>query len=263
MALLSYWPVLCRMGRVWAIDEYYGHGPLIPIVSGVLAWRSRARAAATPATGSRLGLAVVVLGLLLGAIGQWLDVHFISGYSFVILVCGLVLWLYGGPTFRILWFPLVFLFFMVPVGRVLVDQTSNPLQRLATQGAGAGLQLIGLPVNVVGTSLETPEYVFRVGLACSGLKSIIALLTLTVLVAYLLSGPTWKRLLLAAAAVPVALLANVVRIIVIVLIGRAFGERAGESFLHQGSGLLVFLVAFFILVGLGALIGCREIRDDF
>jgi exosortase len=113
-----------------------------------------------------------------------------------------------------------------------------------------------------GTSIHAPGYIFRVAAACSGLKSLIALGTLTVLVAYVLSGPAWKRLLLAAAAVPVAVLANIVRIMVVVLVGTSFGERAAEGFFHQGSGLVVFLVALFLLVGLGGLIGCRAIRDD-
>ena len=263
LAVALYWPVLWWMGGLWTTDAYYGHGVLVPIVSGVLAWRSRSRAAAVPITGGPAGLLVVMGALLLGWFGYWFDVHFVWGFSFVALLCGLVWWLFGGPTFRILWFPLVFMFFMVPVGRLLVDQLSNPLQRLATEAATGGLHCIGVPVVAEGTSIHAPGYIFRVAAACSGLKSLIALGTLTVLVAYALSGPAWKRLLLAAAAIPVAILANIVRIIVVVLVGTSFGERAAEGFFHQGSGVLVFLVALFLLVGLGGLMGCRAIRDDF
>jgi exosortase len=262
LAIALYWPVLWWMAGLWTTDAYYGHGVLVPLVSGLLAWRSRSRAAAAPIRGSRAGLVVVVAALLLGWVGYWFDVHFVWGFSFVALLCGIVWWLFGGPTFRVLWFPLVFMFFMVPVGRLLVDQLSNPLQRLATEGATGGLHCIGVPVVAEGTSIHAPGYIFRVAAACSGLKSLIALGTLTVLVAYVLSGPAWKRLLLAAAAVPVAVLANIVRIMVVVLVGTSFGERAAEGFFHQGSGLVVFLVALFLLVGLGGLIGCRAIRDD-
>jgi len=262
LLLALYAPTMAWMVSNWAHYEYYQHGFLVPVVSGYLIWRKRDELAASPVGGHVSGLAVLFFGILVHAAGTLSNVHFLSAGSLVIVLVGLVLYLWGWAVFRQLAFPLCFLGFMVPLGVALVDLFTNPLQRLATVAAGEALRLGRIPVHLEGTSLQVPGYLFEVGVPCSGLKAVITLSALAALAAYLLAGPVWKRLLVFAGAVPVALAANAARVAAICLIGKSLGERAAESFLHELSGLMVFLLGLVGLLALGALLGCDEMRDD-
>lgn len=246
----------------WARHEYYQHGFLVPVVSGYLIWRRREGLAATPVQGHGLGLGVLLFGILVHAGGTLSDVHFVSAGSLVIVLIGSVLYLWGWAVFRQIAFPLCYLAFMVPLGVALVDLFSNPLQRLATVLAGAALRLGRIPVEIEGTSLRVPGYLFEIGVPCSGLKALIALTALSALAAYLLAGPVWKRTLVFLGAVPVALAANGARVVAICLIGKSLGAEAAESFLHELSGIMVFLLGLVGLLALGALLGCDQMRED-
>lgn len=254
--------ILVWMALNWVRHEYYQHGLLVPVVSGYLIWRKRRDLAAIPVQGHRFGLAVLFFGILVHAAGTLADVHFVSAGSLVVALIGIVLYLWGWSVFREIAFPLIFLAFMVPLGTALVDLFSNPLQRLATVLAGGGLRLGGIPVHIEGTSLRLPGYLFEVGIPCSGLKALISLSALAALASYLLAGPLWKRAIVFLGAVPVALAANGVRVLAICLIGKSLGAEAAESFLHQLSGIMVFLLGLVGLLALGAALGCDEMRDD-
>ncbi len=262
-ALLAwlYAPSIIWMVRDWTHYEYYRHGFLVPLVSGWLIWRRKEALASEPVAPYWPAGLLAVAAVLVYLLALWLDVHSLSAASLVPLTIGLTGWIWGKRVLRELAFPLAFLAFMIPLGP-LVNQASNPLQRLATVGAGALLQLARMPAEVVGTQLTVPGYVMVVGAACSGLKSVISLTALAALAAYLLVGPPWKRALLFAASVPVALLANIVRVVAIALIGRTMGADVAEGFLHEFSGLLVFLVGLFGLIGLGVALGCDNLRED-
>jgi len=258
-----YAPVLVWMAATWSRDAYYSHAFLVPPVVAFLVWAKRPRLARITLDGRLAGCALAAAGLLMYAGGIWVDVNFVSAISLVIVIGGLVLWIWGRQAARELLFPLTFLLFMIPLGKLLADAFSNPLQRNATQGAGAALSMLGIPTQTYGASIQVPEYVFVVGAPCSGLKSIIAMTALAALLAYLLEAPLWKRLVVFAAAAPTAVAANIVRITVIVLVGKCFGTQAAESLFHGPSGVIVFVVGLLGLMGVGRLLGCRDIRDEF
>ena len=168
---------------VWLVEkgwhnEYYGHGFLIPVISAYLIYRRRAQLAALPREGFWWGLPLILLGLALHVLAVGKDVNFPQGFALVTVIFGLVVWCYGRPVARDVAFPLVFLLFMVPMGRFLVDQFAQPMQLWGARLAGGAAAFSGIPVTVEGTSMCIPDYTFEVAIACSGLKSAIALTAL-------------------------------------------------------------------------------------
>ncbi|MCX7598153.1 MAG: exosortase/archaeosortase family protein [Armatimonadetes bacterium] len=246
---------------IWRESEYYGHGFLIIPISGYLAWRLyRTRPAASGATWP--GLLVMSAGLILHVVGRLLDVWFPSGFGFVAALAGLVWWLWGGKTARHFWFPIAYLAFAVPLERILVLQLAQPLQLGSSAAAAFFLKSTGLPVEHAGTTLRVPDYTFEVAVPCSGLKTAIAMTALSALVGYLLTGAPLARVMVFLAGVPVALVANAVRIVVVLVLASTVSPAVAEGFFHTASGLLVFALGFGGLLVVARLLGCRGIRSD-
>lgn len=255
-------PYLGWMWEIWWRSPYYGHGLLIPLVSGWLVYARRRDFLRARDGGNVWGLPAIVVGLGIHALAVYWDVNFPQGFAMILVLAGLIVLLFGWERARVVAFPVAFLGFMVPVDRLLVTQFSNPLQLISARLAAAFPQVIGLPVALHGTSIAIPGYTFEVAQACSGLKSIIAMGALSALFAYLVVAPTWKRLVLVVASVPVALAANAVRITVTLMLGRTFSPSVAEGFFHSVSGVLVFALALLGLFGVAKGLRCERMRDD-
>ncbi|HCU36483.1 MAG TPA: hypothetical protein DGT21_13840 [Armatimonadetes bacterium] len=248
--------------QTWRLDEYYTHGFLIPLISAYIIYRQAGSLAALPKTGHVWSIVVLAPTICLHFAATYLDVNFAVSFALIGWLVGLTWLLWGWPVLTRLLFPLAFLGFMVPLGKLLIDQVSQPMQVLGARMAGISAQMLGMRLEIDGVSLETPDYTFEVAEACSGLKSAIAMLALGALLAYLVKAPTWKRLLIFASSLPVAILANAVRIWLTVMLGTALGHEAAEGFFHTASGMLVFVLAFLGLIGVTVLLRCRRLRDD-
>jgi len=255
-------PEFAWMFDRWMHSEYYGHGVFIPLLSGYLLYRRRDAVAPLVARPDGLGLAAIVAGLLVHLLGVEVDVNFVSGFAAVVVLWGVVAWVWGRPVGLALLFPIAYLGFMVPVDRLLIDALASPLQLLAAKMAGGFGQAISMPVVREGVNLSLPGYSFEVAVPCSGLKSLITMLALATLYAYWLKARLWQRLAIVFAALPVALLANATRIALILLVAQSMGANIAEGFFHGLSGVVVFVVGLLGLYGTGRLIGCRTFRDD-
>lgn len=260
--LLAYGHYILWMVERWWESAYYGHGFLIPIISGYLIWRLRERLWQLPREDFNWGIVIVAGSLVVHLAASFADVHFPSGFALVGTVFGLVVWLGGRAWGRMLIFPVGFLAFMVPLGRILVEQAAGPLQLLSAQLGGQAVAMIGGMVTIEGTLIGTPIYTFEVAIPCSGLKSTIAMTALAALFAYLVVAPRWKKLVLFACAFPVALLANTARIFVTVILGTTVGPAAAEGFFHSVSGIIVFLFGLAGLFIVGRILGCLQLRED-
>ena len=250
------------MAERWWRDEYYGHGMFIPVVSGYLISRRLGTMGALPRRGFAWGLPFIVIGLGLHILASTADVNFPSGFGLVLTIFGMTAWLWGWPVARACAFPLAFLAFMVPLGRLLVDKAGMPMQLMAASLGGTFAAHLGLPVQIEGTTLRVPGYTFAVAAACSGLKSVIAMTALAALYAYLVEGRLWQRLLIVAGCIPVAILSNAIRVTVTLILGKALGRGAAEGFLHTASGAMVFIIALIGLTLLASVLRCNQIRED-
>ncbi|MBI4341175.1 MAG: exosortase/archaeosortase family protein [Candidatus Omnitrophica bacterium] len=255
------WPTMRWMAeRFEAPDSFYSHGWLILVASGWLLWKRRARLAALPASPTYDGLWVLVPSLAVYVMATWWRIHVVAGLSLLGILWGLVWTLWGRAVAKVARFPLAFLVFMVPLPGILLIAISFQMKLLAAAIATWLLNLIGMPATQAGSTIQVPGVSVIVDDTCSGLRSLISLLALSIFWTALLPpvAARWQKLSLVAASVPIALLGNMVRILVLVLVAVIYGAKAAEGFIHYGSGMVVFGVAIVVLVWLSNLLMKRS-----
>ena len=253
---LVYWPTAVWMwDRWWAADSYYSHGLLVPLVSGVLAYRSRERLGTLTWSGSSWGLVLLAVGALMQLVSAFARIHFLSGYSLLPLLAGLVLYVGERRVLGELLFPIVFLFFMVPMPLVLIHKLNFQLKMFASGSAAAILdRLVRLAIHWEGSKAYFPGGdVLVVDDVCSGLRSLVALVAFATLYAYLSKVSTPKKVLLLLAAIPLAVMCNILRITALCLMASRYGSGVAGGWVHDASGYAVFIVALVALFGLESL----------
>lgn len=249
LAVLVYAEILYHMVLHWKIVPDYSHGFLVAPLALFFAWERRSALARAPLDGSWWGLLPLTLGVLALAIGR-LGVELTAMRSaFVLTLIGLVLLLFGRQVFRILAFPLLFLFLMVPLPQSLVNVVAFPLQLIAARAAVESLHLLGIPALLEGNiiHLANAPSLF-VEEACSGLRSLMALLTLGVVFAYFFRKSLVERLVLVASTIPIAILVNAIRVALTGILTHRFGRDAASGFIHDFQGVITFSVAFLLLL---------------
>jgi exosortase len=248
IALLSlYTAVLPHLIADWWNDPDYSHGFLIPLISAYFAWERREQFLQTVARPSFWGCVGIVGGtlcLFLGTLGAEL---FLTRISLVVILVGLVLYHHGWARLRVLTFPLAFLFFMIPLPAIVLNTMTFPLQLLSARLSTSSLQFMHLPVYREGNVIFLPHATLEVVEACSGLRSLMSLLALAVIFAYMTQRVPWKLSCLIVSAVPIAIVANAFRIWGTGILSYLYGVQAAEGFYHAFAGWLVFVVAFVLL----------------
>jgi exosortase len=248
VAVLIFAPVLYHMVLHWSAVADYSHGFLIAPLAAYFALERRKQLARAPIEPSWWGLVPLGLGALALAIGR-LGVELMSmRMGFVLTIIGLVLLLLGKPIFKILAFPLCFLFLMVPLPQSLVNVIAFPLQLLAADLAVSTLHLFGMPVLREGNIIHLPTTQLFVAEACSGLRSLMALGTLGVVFAYFFRKTWGERLVLVASTLPIAVLVNSFRVMLTAALTYRFGEGMAKGVIHQTEGFFTFGVAFALLL---------------
>ena len=216
-----YWPTLRWLASEWLSNAYYSHGRVVPLVSAFFAWRRREGLEITPSNWGLLGLGA---GLALYLAAAWLRAPFVSAFSLIVVLAGLVWFLLGVAALRRLFFPIAFLAFMVPLP--FVEAASAPLQSFTAEGATRWVQLLGVPATNQGGQVILPNSSLVVGAPCSGLRSIVAMLTLAAVAVFVVEGRWPGRAGMALATLAVAADANVLWVGSLLLVGHAFGNDA-------------------------------------
>ena len=244
---LLYHNVIVKLVFDWAHDDNYSHGFLIVPVSAYFAWERRHRLAAAPFQPSVLGLIIVLgsaLTLIAGILGAEL---FLSRVSMIGMVAGTVLFVLGWQHLRILMFPIAFLLLMVPIPAIIFNQIAFPLQLLASRFGETALQLSSIPVLREGNIIVLPNTTLEVAEACSGIRSLVSLLTLGILYGYFADSRMWVRTAIALVTIPIAIVSNGLRVAGTGVAARYYGPEAATGFLHTFSGWMVFLFAFGLM----------------
>lgn len=244
---VAYWSTIRELVLDWATDGNYSHGFLIVPLALYFAWERRRRLAAAPLRPSWIGLFVVLGGLALLVAGILGAELFTSRFSFVVVLAGIVLFVLGWHHLRVLAFPLAFLLLMIPLPSIIFNQIAFPLQLLASRFGETVLQAASVPVLREGNVMILANTTLEVAEACSGIRSLISLLTLGIVYGYFVDGRAWVRTVIALSTIPIAILANGVRVAGTGLAAHYYGPEAAEGFFHTFSGWLVFLVAFAML----------------
>jgi exosortase len=249
LIFLLYGSVLKGLILQWWNDPDYGHGFLVPLFSGFILYRERGCWMKTKIKPSNFGFLVMfgaVALLLIGSLGAEL---FTSRFSLLVLLAGMALFLAGWKVLRAISFPLGFLALMIPIPEIIYNQTTFPLQLLASRFATSLLELARVPVLRDGNILILSNYSLEVVEACSGIRSLMSLIALAVAYGYLAEPRRWARFILVALTVPIAIVTNAIRITGAGMLAHRFGPTAAEGFLHEFSGWVIFLAALISMFG--------------
>ena len=240
-------------------ESYYSHGYLVPLVSAYLIYQLKDRISALSLSTAPLGLIIVILGLAVHIFGVMGDVNFVSAFSMVLYLTGCALFLLGREITKIIAFPLFFLLFMCPVPDAYLDMVALPIKSAATTFSLYLIDACGIPYIREGFRLHLPDSTFVVGTPCNGLRSLISLSAIGFLFVYFIKSTWWKKLLFLALILPVSILLNGLRIAILLLIAHGFGQEAAspESLLHDGSGMVVFVIGLLVLIVVG-----RKINEE-
>jgi exosortase len=239
---------LLSLATRWYSEADNTYGFFVPLVSLFLVWRMRARLLEMEMRPARWGAIIVLLAILGQFLGVATDVGYLQGISLIGLIAGLVILLGGWKLFRIMAFPILYLILMVPLPGSVFSAIASPLQGIASRCSVALLELLRIPAVRSGNVFSLSGISLEVAEACSGLRSLIGLLSMGILLGYLIMPRLWERLALAFSAIPIAVAANVIRVAGTGIIYEYVGAKYGQGFYHGFGAWIVFVFALAILL---------------
>jgi len=247
LVVVLYAPILKALVGQWWSDPDYGHGFLVPLFSGYVCWRQRDQLLKCEGKPANFGLLIMVAAIVLllgGSLGAEL---FTSRISLLVLIAGMILFLAGWKTLRTVSFPLAFLLLMIPIPVIVYNQITFPLQLIASRFATFWLEVAQVPVLREGNVLILPNYSLEVVEACSGIRSLMTLITLAVAYGHLVEPRRWARYLLVILMIPIAIVSNAIRIMGTGVLTYRFGPKAAEGFFHEFSGWVIFVASLVLM----------------
>jgi len=283
----AYATVLAKLGRDWWTDENYSHGLLIPFIIGFIVWSQRerlAQSARRPAMWcGLLAVSTAMLALWAGTAGAEL---FVQRTSLVLILAGILLYFWGFQLLRLMIVPLFLLLLAIPIPAIIFNKIAFPLQLFASRCAVSAMTLFDIPVLRQGNVIELMPLGARetkkleVVEACSGIRSLMTLVTLAVVFAYfthprddsdgdgnassssffnsafarLKQFGFWRSTIIVLSAIPIAIFTNALRVSGTGILARYYGTRVADGFFHTFSGWVIYVVAFLMLFGVGWLL---------
>ncbi len=245
--------------RDWSIDDNYSHGFLIPFITVYMIWQKKETLSGIIPEPSSRGLLLILPGIALHIAGNIGAELFTMRFSIIILLWGLLLYLFGKTVFRELFIPVSYLIFMIPIPAILWNKLAFPLQLFAATLTTELIYGIGIPVLREGNVLHLANTSLEVVDACSGLRSLTSLLALSAAFAYISSLKNISKWILFFSAIPIAVAVNIIRLTVTAMMAHWIGAETAQGFLHDMSGMVVFILAFVLLFAVSALLTKAEI----
>lgn len=271
--IFLYANVLMKLGKDWWTDENYSHGLLVPFVIGFIVWTELDKLKNSSKAGNFIfGFAFIFLALILLLAGSLGAELFTQRISFVVMLAGIIVYFFGAKILQFLVVPFALLLFSIPIPQIIFNKIAFPLQIWASQAAVWGIRLFEIPTVRKGNVIEilpngaTQIIALEVVEACSGIRSLMTLVTLALVLAYftretrhnaensffsfLKNLDFWRAIILMLAAIPIAVLTNAARVTATGILTYYYGKQATESTWHEVSGWLVYVVALAFLIGL-------------
>jgi len=258
--IVSFFPIFQGLVATWLNDPDNSHGILVPFISIFFVWQKRHNLKLARISSSNWGTVILAGSMVLYLLGFASGTDFISRVMIVFSLIGLLLLVVGQEVLTILVFPVLFLFFMVPVPDAIQGLVAFPLQLFATKISYLFIQMFSIPVHQEGNMLYFAETQLEIAEACSGIRSIAAFTVLSVIFAYILDKGWNRRIILLASAIPLALFTNIIRITTTGILAHHYGSAIADSFLHEFSGLVVFAFGFALLLSVFILLNKVGVR---
>ena len=251
---LLYWDISHALVLDWYNDPDYSHGFLVPFLSVFFVWERWGNIKRTSIQPSWWGIGLLGFGLLMLLIGVVGAELYTQRCSLIAVLAGLVLLIFGWKIMWLVSLPLAFLVFMVPLPAIVVNSIAFPLQLFAAKTATFCLFSLGIPVLREGNLIALAGTTLEVAEACSGLRSLLSLLALGTVYGYFSQSSLWKRWVLVFLSIPIAILANAIRVSGTGILAHHWGVEAAEGFYHTFEGWIVFIAAFVMLLICGTLL---------
>jgi len=246
--LILYAPTFSMFIYDWSTDDNYSHGFLVPVIVGYLVWTKREKLRTLSLKPSIWGLVILIFGLIIYLVGVIGAEWFLKRSSLIIVLGGLIFYCHGMEFFKTLLFPLIFLIFMVPLPAIIYRSIAFQLQLFVSKVSVHLISFAGVAAHRTGNIIEVSTGPLAVEEACSGMRSIMALLALTALFAYMMSESKLKQWILFACALPIAVVTNIIRVTATGIFAHYFGKEFAEGILHESFGLIVFVIALILLL---------------
>jgi len=256
-----YVPTWVDLSRtIWA-TEAQAHGPIILSVALWFFWKQRLVIHEMAAAPSKAGWPLFIIGLLLYAIGRSQSILIFEVGSQIIVIISLLLIVRGWSALGAAWFPLFFLLFMIPLPGAFVDALTLPMKMAVSYVAEHVLYAAGYPISRTGVILQIGQYKLLVADACAGLQTLFTLEALGLLYLNIVRHDSlFRNVTLAILIIPISFTANVIRVMVLTLITYHFGDEAGQGFLHGFAGMVLFITALLIIMGVDSMLQYGEKR---
>ena len=247
LLVVLYHRVAVKLVYDWYTIPDYSHGFLVPFFAAFLVWDKRKVLKATPIKQTWSGIILIIFSIMVLILGVYGVELFTARMSFIFLLTGLIATFFGWTMVRELRFPLLVLVLAIPFPAILFNRITFPLQLLASRIASDILPLLGVPTLHEGNVIELPVMKLEVAEACSGIRSLMSLFTLAVFYGYFLEKTTKRRVILALASIPIAVTANVARIVGTGLCVQYWDPDKALGFFHEFSGWVMFIVSLACL----------------
>jgi exosortase len=254
-AVWLFWPVVLKLARDWWSDPDYSHAFIVVPLAAALVWSRRgelSRKRVAPSAAGLLIAAAALALLILGTLGAEL---FLTRISLLAFAAGAIVFLFGWGHLRLLAFPFILLMLTIPIPAIVITRLTLSLQLWASSMAETLLSALGIPVLREGNVLVLPNATLQVAEACSGIRSMTALLTLALVVARFGETRTFRRTAIVASAIPIAVLVNGLRVTAAAAGARWYGAAAVEGTVHELLGWVMFLVAFGLMAACARAVG--------
>ena len=245
--ILAFFPVWKRLVLTWYSSDDYSHGFFIIPLCFYIIWRKKEVLAEIPIRSSLWGLALFIFSLLLYLFAHLAEIMTLTSFSMVLLLAGVVIYFYGFSMFKELIFPLFLLLFMIPVPAQIYAKLTIPLQLFVTKASVGISSLLGLPIYREGNVIHLPGRTLQVVQACSGLRSMISLLTLSVIFAYLTLKSNLLRSILFLSGIPAAILVNIIRVLLLVFAFHYLNFDLTKGITHTVFGIIIFILALILI----------------
>ena len=250
LAAISYAALdsLIRMEHMWQTREEYGYAYIIPIITGYFIWQNKVQLQQTEYRLSWVGGLLLIFGCFLILLGVLSATHSITQYGYIFSILSTALLFMGWKAFKIILGPLLLLFLVVPLPNFIFNNLSADLQLISSQIGVAVIRIFGISVYLEGNVIDLGKFQLQVVEACSGLRYLFPLISLSIIAAFLYQAALWKRAVVVLSSIPITVLMNSFRIGMIGVLVEYGGIEQAEGFLHDFEGWFVFMACVGLLL---------------
>jgi exosortase len=242
-----YYDVIGRLAHIWITDSDQAHGLLLVAVAGYLVFHRRKRISRIKPETWLPGLLIMVGAIALLLVGQVVVEYFVTRASLIILLAGIIGFLFGKNVLKVFFFPLFLLLLAIPLPAILVNALTLPLKALVSSLAAEMLRAMGVSILQEGNILKTPQITLEVVNACSGIRSVFSLFVLALLFSSDMDGYIQKALLLIL-TIPLAIFTNALRITATGMLATHWDPKTALGFYHGFSGWVIFALSLVLLL---------------